>query len=111
MVHLTKSTKPISEKSINRKWHLIDVKGKIVGRIAPYISSLLQGKGKVNYAPYLDAGDYVVVVNSALVKFTGKKLQDKVYSRYSGYPDGLKKATAEEVLRRNPNRMQANIKN
>jgi len=105
MAQLTKSNKPVSAKTIERKWHLIDVKGKIVGRIAPEIAKLLQGKGKVDYAPYLDNGDYVVVINAKDVKFTGKKLDDKIYTRYSGYPDGLKQTTAGELLRRNPTRI------
>lgn len=105
MVTLTKSTKPTSIHSVERKWHLIDVKNKIVGRIAPHIAMLLQGKGKVMYAPYLDAGDHVVVINAALVKFSGKKGEEKIYSRYSGYPGGLKKTSAKELIKRNPTRI------
>lgn len=105
MKELTKSTKPVSEKSIERAWHLIDVKSKIVGRIAPQIVSLLQGKGKVNFVSYLDSGDNVVVINASYVKFSGHKMLEKVYSNYSGYPDGLKKITAGELLKRNPCRI------
>ena len=105
MVHLTQSTKPISEKTIERKWHLIDVKGKIVGRAAPEIVSLLQGKGKPNFVPYLDSGDYVVVINASFVKFTGNKLKNKIYSQYSGYPDGMKQTTAGDMLAKNPCRI------
>jgi large subunit ribosomal protein L13 len=105
MTQLTKSTKPVSAKSIDRKWHLIDVKGKIVGRIAPQIAALLQGKGKTTYAPYLDNGDYVVVINAKSVKLSGSKMQDKVYARYSGYPGGLSQITAGELIQRNPTRI------
>lgn len=105
MAQLTKSTKPISAKTIERKWHLIDVKNQIVGRAANHIAALLQGKGKVEYAPYLDAGDYVVVINASSVKLTGNKMQDKVYARYSGYPSGLKQITAGELMQRNPTRI------
>lgn len=105
MAQATQSTKPISAKTIDRKWHLIDVKGKIVGRVANEIAALLQGKGKVSYAPYLDNGDYVVVVNASSVKLSGSKMQDKVYARYSGYPGGLKQITAGELIQRNPTRI------
>ena len=105
MNELTKSTKPVSQTAIVRAWHLIDVKGKIVGRVAPQIVSLLQGKGKVNFVSYLDSGDNVVVINASLVKFSGHKMLEKVYSNYSGYPDGLKTVTAGELLRRNPCRI------
>lgn len=105
MAQLTKSTKPVSAKTIDRKWHLVDVKGKIVGRVAPQIANLLQGKGKVDYAPYLDNGDYVVVINASGVKFTGSKMQDKIYGHYSGYPSGLKLTTPERLLQTNPARI------
>lgn len=105
MIHLTQSTKPISAKNIKRTWHLIDLKDQVVGRIAPKISSLLQGKEKADYAPYLDAGDFVVLINSAKVVFTGSKMKEKKYTRFSGYPGGLHIATAEELIVKNPNRI------
>lgn len=105
MAHLTQSTKSVSEKNIERKWHLIDVDGQIVGRMAPYIASLLQGKGKPTYVPYIDSGDYVVVINASTVKFTGNKLKSKIYSQYSGYPDGMKETTAGEMMKKNPTRV------
>jgi len=105
MKALTKSTKPVSNTSISRAWHLVDVKNKIVGRVAPQIVSLLQGKGKVNYVPYLDSGDHVVVINASFVRFTGHKTQGKIYANYSGYPDGLKKINAGELLKKNPCRI------
>lgn len=105
MAQLTKSTKPVSAKNIVRKWHLIDVKDQIVGRAAPHIAALLQGKEKASYAPYLDMGDFVVVINASHVKFTGKKMNEKIYARYSGYPSGLKQISASELLKRNPTRI------
>lgn len=105
MTQLTQSTKSISAKAIQRNWHLVDVKGKIVGRMIPRIAELLQGKHKVNYAPYIDNGDFVVVINAAKVKFSGKKLLSKVYSHYSGYPSGLKQVTAGQLLEKNPKRI------
>ncbi len=102
MVNLTQSTKSVSLYDINRKWYLVDVSNKILGRIVPEIVKLLQGKHKVNYVPYLDMGDYVVVINAAKVKLTGKKEKVKTYTRYSGYPGGLKKINFQRLLKENP---------
>lgn len=102
MTHLTKSTQSISEKDIVRKWHLIDVKGKIVGRVSSEIVQLLTGKGKKMFVPNLDCGDYVVVINAKHVRLTGRKDQSKVYSRYSGYPGGMMEISFEQMLERRP---------
>ena len=102
MPKLTEQTKSVKESEIQRDWHLVDVKGKVLGRVATQIATLLQGKHKVNYVPYLDVGDYVVVINAKHVKVTGKKAKQKVYTRYSGYPGGLKKETFEQLMQRNP---------
>ena len=102
MVNLTKQTKSVKEKEIIRNWHLIDVTGKILGRITGEISKLLQGKHKVNYVPYLDSGDYVVVVNAAKIKITGKKNINKVYTYYSGYPGGLKRIPYNKMIEKKP---------
>ena len=74
MNRLTHSTKPTKEKQINRNWHLIDVSGKVLGRIAPQIVKLVQGKNKTDYVPNLDIGDHVVVINASKVRVTGKKV-------------------------------------
>lgn len=102
MTFLTKSTKSMSVNDIDRKWHLIDLKGKILGRVSPAIVSLLMGKHRSNYSPNLDSGDYVVVINARRVEVTGKKAQNKVYSRYSGYPGGLTEMTYAELMIKNP---------
>ncbi len=91
MTQLTHTTKTISENDIERKWHIVDANKIVLGRFATKISSLLMGKGKTNFSPNLDSGDYVVVINAKHIKVTGTKEQDKVYTRYSGYPGGLKK--------------------
>lgn len=93
MRHLTQSTKPVSAKDVRQAWHLIDLKGVTLGRITPQIAKLLQGKHKVQYSPHIDTGDFVVVVNAAQVELTGKKVQTKTYTSYSGYPGGLKVRT------------------
>ncbi len=105
MKELTKSTKLLSAKSIKREWHLIDMKDAVVGRIVPEIARILQGKNKTTYSPNLDMGDYVVVINASKLKLTGHKLNDKVYTRYSGYPDGLSQIKAGVLLKKNPERI------
>lgn len=108
MANLTKSTKPIKLKEIKEKWHLIDAKNKILGRLASLIAKLLAGKDKVNYVPYLDSGNKVVVINTDYLLVTGRKEEQKKYRHYSGYPGGLKtrsyrqqmKKDSTEILRR-----------
>ncbi len=101
----THSTKPQRESQIVREWHLIDVKGKVLGRTTTSVASLLQGKHKVHYSPHLDNGDFVVVINAQHAILTGRKLQDKTYDRYSGYPGGRKVLKAADVARTNPSMM------
>jgi len=102
MVNLTVSTKPVKAKEIKRDWHLIDASSKILGRLAPEIVKLLQGKHKRNYVPYLDMGDYVVVINAKRVIVSGKKADQKIYTRYSGYPGGLKEISFNKLLEEKP---------
>lgn len=102
MVKLTTSTKSISEKDIKRQWHLIDLKRKVLGRSIAEIVKLLMGKNKSNYAPYLDMGDYVVVINAKNLVITGKKAKTKTYSRYSGYPSGLRVVSFEQQMMKDP---------
>lgn len=99
-----KTTWPEVNK-IQREWRVIDAEGQILGRLASRIAVLLRGKHKPTYTPHLDVGDFVVVVNAEKIKVTGKKLKQKTYQRYSGYPSGLKMSTLEEVLRRHPDRV------
>ena len=98
----TKVTKSIKSSEIKRVWHLVDVSGKILGRITPEISKFLQGKHKVNYVAYLDSGDYVVVINANKVVLTGKKSEDKQLLNYSGYPGGLRIRPIKKVMKDNP---------
>ncbi len=102
MKNPTQQTKPVKAKEINRAWHLFDARGKILGRMAPEISQLLQGKNKVNYVPYLDVGDNVVVINAKKIVISGRKNKTKIYTNYSGYPGGLRKVTYEKLLEENP---------
>lgn len=87
---------------MKKSWHLIDAKDQILGRLATKIARLLTGKDKVEYVPYLDVGDYVVVINARDVATTGKKERQKIYYRHSGYPGGLKAETLRELRKRRP---------
>lgn len=102
MNKLTQSTKPTKEKQIDRKWHLIDASGKVLGRLTPQIVKLVQGKHKTSYVPNMDIGDYVVVINASKVVITGKKALSKEYTNYSGYPGGLKKINFADLLKKDP---------
>lgn len=85
-----------------RKWYLVDAKGKTLGRLASFIAMLLMGKDKPTYTPHVDGGAGVVVINARQIKVTGKKLEEKFYKRFSGYPDGLKLTPLKEKLKKRP---------
>ena len=91
--------------TISRKWFVIDATDAIVGRLAVQIANVLRGKHRPEYTPHLDTGEFVVVINAAKVRFTGKKLQTKTYQWYSHYPGGQKQVTAKEMLSRRPERI------
>ena len=96
-----KTTLP-KEIDIKRIWHLVDATDQPAGRLAVRIVSLLRGKGKTDYAPHIDSGDFVIVINAAQVKLTGAKEDQKLYQSYSGYAGGLKKVKASVVRTKNP---------
>jgi large subunit ribosomal protein L13 len=87
---------------LERRWFLVDAEGRTLGRLATEIADTLRGKRKPQYTPHVDTGDFVVVVNADKVAVTGKKLDDKIYYRHSGYPGGLKQRTLREELDRRP---------
>jgi large subunit ribosomal protein L13 len=87
---------------IARDWYVVDAEGKTLGRLATQIADVLRGKGKPQYTPHVDTGDFVVVVNAEKIAVTGSKLDDKMYYRHSGYPGGLKARPLREQLRRRP---------
>ena len=88
-----------------RQWYIADADGKVLGRLASRVAQVLRGKNKPTFSPHVDAGDFVVVVNAAKVKLTGNKLTDKEYIRHTGYPGGVRRARAEEVLTKHPTRV------
>lgn len=90
------------KEDIKRQWYLIDAQGKILGRLASKIAVILRGKHKAIFTPHLDTGDGVIVINASKIKVTGRKLKDKVYRRFSGYPGGLKEIPMEKMLTRSP---------
>ncbi len=92
-------------KDVERQWHVVDASGKTLGRLASRIASLLIGKHKAQYVPYLDTGDYVIVLNASKVRVTGNKAKQKIYYRHSGYPGGLKAVTLEKMLSTHPTRV------
>ena len=95
-------TTPTKLSDIKRSWHLFDVEGKILGRVASEIAKILIGKSKPYFVSHLDCGDYVVVINAKDIKVTGKKETQKKYSRHSGYPGGLREETLMELRKRAP---------
>lgn len=92
----------VKQGEVTRDWYLVDGQNKILGRLASEIAHRLRGKHKAVYAPYLDAGDFVIVVNADKINLTGKKLTDKVYYHHTGYPGGLKATTAGKMLKEKP---------
>jgi len=90
---------------IDRRWHLVDADGKVLGRLASRVATLLRGKHKPSFTPNTDVGDFVVVVNAAGVRLTGRKLQQKKMYRHSGYPGGLKATAYEVLIRTHPERI------
>jgi large subunit ribosomal protein L13 len=95
---LSKQTKPATPSTVEKKWHLIDADGLVVGRVASLIANILRGKHKPSFTPHIDCGDNVVVINADKVRFTGKKLDQKVYYKHTGCAGGIKGVTAGKVL-------------
>lgn len=100
--------KSLKQKEITRSWHIVDAKNKALGRICSEVAMHLMGKNKTIYSPNLDTGDYVVVINSKEVQLTGKKENQKVYYRHSGYPGGLYAKTAGQLRQQKPNDLVRN---
>jgi large subunit ribosomal protein L13 len=88
-----------------RRWFLVDAEGRVVGRLATQIANILRGKHKPTFTPHVDSGDFVVVVNAAKVRFSGRKLEDKIYHRHTGWPGGVRRTTAGRVLNERPERV------
>jgi large subunit ribosomal protein L13 len=92
-------------KDVERQWHVIDASGKTLGKLATQVANLLMGKHKPTFVPYLDTGDFVIVLNATKIRVTGKKPKQKTYYRHSGYPGGIKAETYEEMMATHPTRV------
>lgn len=90
---------------IKRKWHLVDLDGKTLGRIGTVIARHLTGKDKVTYTPHIDAGDYVVVINAEKLVLTGNKMSEKLYQHHTGFPGGFRVRTAKKQMELDPTRV------
>jgi large subunit ribosomal protein L13 len=93
------------KSDIEKKWHVVDADGLVVGRLAARIATILRGKNKPVYTPHVDTGDYVIVLNAEKVRFTGKKLENKEYFRHTGYPGGIRSRTAKEIMKETPEKI------
>jgi len=89
----------------DRNWVIVDLENKVLGRAATRIADMLRGKDKPTFTPHIDTGCFVVAINAAKVRLTGKKMDDKLYHKHSGYPGGLKTKTAKEVLAKHPDQL------
>ncbi len=98
MKALMKTTKSVKPTEVEKKWHLIDADGLVVGRVATIVANILRGKHKPSFTPHVDCGDNVIIINAEKVRFTGRKLDQKVYYRHTGYAGGIKGITAGKVL-------------
>lgn len=99
------STSQPKMEEVARKWYLVDAQGKVLGRLATRVATILRGKHKPHYVPHLDVGDHVIVVNAEKVHLTGRKLTDKVYRWHTGYIGHLREVSAEKMLRIRPERV------
>lgn len=99
------STFMAKTETIQRRWLLIDAADQVVGRLAVQIANILRGKHRPEYTPHVDTGEFVIVINAAKVRFTGRKMETKTYQWYTRYPGGLKQVSARELMERNPGRI------
>ena len=99
---LSYKTTSAKKEEVVRKWYVVDAEGEVVGRLATKLASVLRGKHKPSYTPHVDTGDYIIVLNADKVRFTGQKLDQKEYIRYTGYPGGQRKATPKDLLAKKP---------
>ncbi len=99
---LSYRTASAKKEEVQRQWHVVDAEGKVAGRLFSKIAHVLRGKHKASYTPHVDCGDYIIVVNADKIRFTGKKIDQKQYVRYTGYPGGQRLETARSLMDRKP---------
>ncbi len=100
-----RTTYMANAQNVERNWYVIDAEGQTVGRLASQIATVLRGKNKPTYTPHVDCGDHVIVINADKVVFTGKKLDQKLYRRHTGYAGGLKETKARDMMNTHPERV------
>ncbi len=102
MDSLSYKTISVNSATAKKEWYVIDASGEVVGRLASQVAKILRGKNKPDFTPHCDCGDNVIIINAEKVRFTGKKMTDKVYVRHTGYPGGQRFETPEGYLKRRP---------
>ena len=95
---IIKQTSSLRKEDVDKRWFLIDADGIVLGRLASKVSMILRGKHKPSFTPHADCGDHVIIINAEKVKFTGKKLDDKIYYWHTGHPGGIKSRTARQII-------------
>jgi large subunit ribosomal protein L13 len=95
-------TYQVKKEELDRQWFLVDANGKVLGRLAAELATMLRGKKKPSFTPHVDNGDFVIVINAEKVVLTGKKMKDKIYYHHTGYPGGIKEINAEKLLAKKP---------
>ena len=97
-VQAHRATRSVKADDVERKWYLVDAQDAVLGRLATRVATILRGKHRPTFTPHVDTGEYVIVVNAEKVKLTGRKLEQKIYYRHTGYPGGIRSITAEKLL-------------
>jgi len=100
-----RTTYMANAETVERKWYVVDAAGQTLGRLATEVATLLRGKHKPTYTPHVDCGDHVIIINADQIQMTGKKLDQKMYRRHSGYVGGLKEVTARVMMDKHPDRV------
>src|SRR5689334_16194638 len=99
------NTRTVTEKELKREWFIVDAEGKTLGRMVSKVAAVLRGKHKPTFTPNTDTGDYVIVINSAKVRMTGKKMTDRPLVRYTGHPGGQRFTAPKDLIEKNPNKL------
>jgi large subunit ribosomal protein L13 len=105
MDSLSYKTSFLNKETVKKEWVVIDAEGKTLGRFASEVAKIIRGKNKPGYTPFVDCGDNVIIINAEKIRFTGKKMTDKVYTTHTGYPGGQRFTTPEKMLEKHPTRI------
>ena len=97
-VQAHRATRSVKGDDVERKWYVVDAQDAVLGRLATRVATILRGKHRPIFTPHVDTGEYVIVINAEKIKLTGRKLQQKIYHRHTGYPGGVRSITADKLL-------------